>query len=95
MAGGVPTKAPVAGIAKGLSQMEITTVLTDIQGLRSLRYGLLLCTVMGLRPSNDIKIQGHRNGRSVQAKKARFELDVIEAPFQVVRLRIGSNCPEN
>lgn len=52
MAGGVPIKAPVAGIAMGLiSDGTNYTVLTDIQGLED-HFGNLDFKVAGTRPRN-------------------------------------------
>ncbi len=88
MAGGVPIKAPVAGIAMGLiSDGNNYTVLTDIQGLED-HFGDMDFKVAGTRDGitalqMDIKIQGITaeilTEALAQAKKARFEiLDVIE-----------------
>ena len=63
MAGGVPIKAPVAGIAMGLiSDGNNHTVLTDIQGLED-HFGDMDFKVAGTRDGitalqMDIKIQG-------------------------------------
>ena len=95
MAGGVPIKAPVAGIAMGLiSDGNNYTVLTDIQGLED-HFGDMDFKVAGTRDGitalqMDIKIQGITaeilTEALAQAKKARFEiLDVIEATIPEVR----------
>ena len=82
MAGGVPIKAPVAGIAMGLiSDGNNYTVLTDIQGLED-HFGDMDFKVAGTRDGitalqMDIKIQGITaeilTEALAQAKKARFE----------------------
>ena len=95
MAGGVPIKAPVAGIAMGLiSDGNNYTVLTDIQGLED-HFGDMDFKVAGTRDGitalqMDIKIQGITaeilTEALAQAKKARFEiLDVIQATIPEVR----------
>ena len=81
MAGGVPIKAPVAGIAMGLiSDGNNYTVLTDIQGLED-HFGDMDFKVAGTRDGitalqMDIKIQGITaeilTEALAQAKKARF-----------------------
>lgn len=87
MAGGVPIKAPVAGIAMGLiSDGTNYTVLTDIQGLED-HFGDMDFKVAGTREGitalqMDIKIEGITpqilEEALAQAKKARFEiLDVL------------------
>ena len=89
MAGGVPIKAPVAGIAMGLiSDGTNYTVLTDIQGLED-HFGDMDFKVAGTRLGitalqMDIKISGITPAileeALAQAKVARFEiLDVIES----------------
>ena len=89
MAGGVPIKAPVAGIAMGLiSDGTNYTVLTDIQGLED-HFGDMDFKVAGTRQGitalqMDIKISGITPAileeALAQAKVARFEiLDVIES----------------
>lgn len=89
MAGGVPIKAPVAGIAMGLiSDGTNYTVLTDIQGLED-HFGDMDFKVAGTREGitalqMDIKISGITPEilaeALAQAKTARFQiLDVIEA----------------
>lgn len=63
MAGGVPIKAPVAGIAMGLiSDGSNYTILTDIQGLED-HFGDMDFKVAGTREGitalqMDIKIEG-------------------------------------
>ena len=103
MAGGVPIKAPVAGIAMGLiSDGNNYTVLTDIQGLED-HFGDMDFKVAGTRDGitalqMDIKIQGITaeilTEALAQAKKARFEiLDVIEAstrPFSSILMTLTS-----
>ena len=95
MAGGVPIKAPVAGIAMGLiSDGNNYTVLTDIQGLED-HFGDMDFKVAGTRDGitalqMDIKIQGITAEILTEApcpsQKARFEiLDVIEATIPEVR----------
>ncbi len=92
MAGGVPIKAPVAGIAMGLiSDGTNYTVLTDIQGLED-HFGDMDFKVAGTREGitalqMDIKIEGITpqilEEALAQAKKARFEiLDVLHEPSQ-------------
>ena len=106
MAGGVPIKAPVAGIAMGLiSDGNNYTVLTDIQGLED-HFGDMDFKVdryswMGLPALQmDIKIQGITaeilTEALAQAKKARFEiLDVIEATIQKFRPELAPTASEN
>lgn len=104
MAGGVPIKAPVAGIAMGLiSDGNNYTVLTDIQGLED-HFGDMDFKVAGTRDGitalqMDIKIQGITaeilTEALAQAKKARFEiLDVIEATIPEVRLELAPTAPK-
>ena len=81
MAGGVPIKAPVAGIAMGLiSDGTNYTVLTDIQGLED-HFGDMDFKVAGTRQGitalqMDIKISGITPAileeALAQAKVARF-----------------------
>ena len=105
MAGGVPIKAPVAGIAMGLiSDGNNYTVLTDIQGLED-HFGDMDFKVAGTRDGitalqMDIKIQGITaeilTEALAQAKKARFEiLDVIEATIPEVRPELAPTAPKN
>jgi len=104
MAGGVPIKAPVAGIAMGLiSDGNNYTVLTDIQGLED-HFGDMDFKVAGTRDGitalqMDIKIQGITaeilTEALAQAKKARFEiLDVIEATIPEVRPELAPTAPK-
>ena len=104
MAGGVPIKAPVAGIAMGLiSDGNNYTVLTDIQGLED-HFGDMDFKVAGTREGitalqMDIKIQGITaeilTEALAQAKKARFEiLDVIEATIPEVRPELAPTAPK-
>ena len=100
MAGGVPIKAPVAGIAMGLiSDGSNYTILTDIQGLED-HFGDMDFKVAGTREGitalqMDIKIEGITpqilKEALAQAKKARFEiLDLIEAP----RAQLAPTAPK-
>ena len=104
MAGGVPIKAPVAGIAMGLiSDGNNYTVLTDIQGLED-HFGDMDFKVAGTRDGitalqMDIKVQGITaeilTEALAQAKKARFEiLDVIEATIPEVRPELAPTAPK-
>ncbi|MDQ0222402.1 polyribonucleotide nucleotidyltransferase [Streptococcus moroccensis] len=104
MAGGVPIKAPVAGIAMGLiSDGNNYTVLTDIQGLED-HFGDMDFKVAGTREGitalqMDIKISGITpeilTEALAQAKKARFEiLDVIEATIPEVRPDLAPTAPK-
>ncbi|MGT2753203.1 polyribonucleotide nucleotidyltransferase [Streptococcus porcinus] len=104
MAGGVPIKAPVAGIAMGLiSDGTNYTVLTDIQGLED-HFGDMDFKVAGTREGitalqMDIKIEGITpqilEEALAQAKKARFEiLDVIEATIATPRLELAPTAPK-
>ncbi|MGT2785643.1 polyribonucleotide nucleotidyltransferase [Streptococcus merionis] len=104
MAGGVPIKAPVAGIAMGLiSDGNNYTVLTDIQGLED-HFGDMDFKVAGTREGitalqMDIKISGITpeilTEALAQAKKARFEiLDVIEATIPEVRPELAPTAPK-
>ena len=104
MAGGVPIKAPVAGIAMGLiSDGTNYTVLTDIQGLED-HFGDMDFKVAGTRDGitalqMDIKIQGITpeilEEALAQAKKARFEiLDVIEETIPEVRPELAPTAPK-
>ncbi|MFV0556191.1 MAG: polyribonucleotide nucleotidyltransferase [Lactovum sp.] len=96
MAGGVPIKAPVAGIAMGLiSDGEQYTVLTDIQGLED-HFGDMDFKVAGTKDGitalqMDIKIQGITaeilTEALAQAKEARMQIlkvitDCIAEPRQ-------------
>ncbi|MFR4874179.1 MAG: polyribonucleotide nucleotidyltransferase [Streptococcus salivarius] len=104
MAGGVPIKAPVAGIAMGLiSDGTNYTVLTDIQGLED-HFGDMDFKVAGTRQGitalqMDIKISGITSAileeALVQAKVARFEiLDVIESAIAEPRPELAPTAPK-
>lgn len=104
MAGGVPIKAPVAGIAMGLiSDGTNYTVLTDIQGLED-HFGDMDFKVAGTRDGitalqMDIKIEGITpqilEEALAQAKKARFEiLDVIEGTIASPRPHLAPTAPK-
>ncbi|MGT2884750.1 polyribonucleotide nucleotidyltransferase [Streptococcus ferus] len=104
MAGGVPIKAPVAGIAMGLiSDGRNYTVLTDIQGLED-HFGDMDFKVAGTREGitalqMDIKIEGITpqilEEALAQAKKARFEiLDLIEATIPAPRPELAPTAPK-
>lgn len=104
MAGGVPIKAPVAGIAMGLiSDGTNYTVLTDIQGLED-HFGDMDFKVAGTRRGitalqMDIKISSITPAileeALAQAKVARFEiLDVIEAVIAEPRPELAPTAPK-
>ena len=104
MAGGVPIKAPVAGIAMGLiSDGTNYTVLTDIQGLED-HFGDMDFKVAGTRQGitalqMDIKISGITPAileeALAQAKVARFEiLDVIESTIAETRPELAPTAPK-
>ena len=104
MAGGVPIKAPVAGIAMGLiSDGSNYTILTDIQGLED-HFGDMDFKVAGTREGitalqMDIKIEGITpqilKEALAQAKKARFEiLDLIEATNPAPRAQLAPTAPK-
>ena len=104
MAGGVPIKAPVAGIAMGLiSDGTNYTVLTDIQGLED-HFGDMDFKVAGTRQGitalqMDIKISGITPAileeALTQAKVARFEiLDVIESTIAEPRPELALTAPK-
>ncbi|WP_295494204.1 polyribonucleotide nucleotidyltransferase [uncultured Streptococcus sp.] len=104
MAGGVPIKAPVAGIAMGLiSDGTNYTVLTDIQGLED-HFGDMDFKVAGTRQGitalqMDIKISGITPAileeALAQAKVARFEiLDVIESVIAEPRPELAPTAPK-
>lgn len=104
MAGGVPIKAPVAGIAMGLiSDGTNYTVLTDIQGLED-HFGDMDFKVAGTRQGitalqMDIKISGITPAileeALAQAKLARFEiLDVIESTIAEPRPELAPTAPK-
>ncbi|HEO1986004.1 TPA: polyribonucleotide nucleotidyltransferase [Streptococcus agalactiae] len=104
MAGGVPIKAPVAGIAMGLiSDGTNYTVLTDIQGLED-HFGDMDFKVAGTREGitalqMDIKIGGITpqilEEALAQAKKARFEiLDVLHGAIAEPRPQLAPTAPK-
>lgn len=104
MAGGVPIKAPVAGIAMGLiSDGQNYTILTDIQGLED-HFGDMDFKVAGTRAGitalqMDIKIEGITpqilEEALAQAKKARFEiLDVLHEAIPEVRPELAPTAPK-
>lgn len=104
MAGGVPIKAHVAGIAMGLiSDGSNYTILTDIQGLED-HFGDMDFKVAGTREGitalqMDIKIEGITpqilKEALAQAKKARFEiLDLIEATIPAPRTHLAPTAPK-
>ena len=104
MAGGVPIKAPVAGIAMGLiSDGNNYTILTDIQGLED-HFGDMDFKVAGTREGitalqMDIKIEGITpqilEEALAQAKKARFEiLDLIHDTIPEVRPELAPTAPK-
>lgn len=104
MAGGVPIKAPVAGIAMGLiSDGTNYTVLTDIQGLED-HFGDMDFKVAGTREGitalqMDIKIEGITpqilEEALAQAKKARFEiLDVLHGAIAESRPQLAPTAPK-
>lgn len=104
MAGGVPIKAPVAGIAMGLiSDGSNYTILTDIQGLED-HFGDMDFKVAGTRQGitalqMDIKISGITpeilKEALTQAKKARYEiLDLIEQTIPAPRPELAPTAPK-
>ncbi|HEO8109209.1 TPA: polyribonucleotide nucleotidyltransferase [Streptococcus agalactiae] len=104
MAGGVPIKAPVVGIAMGLiSDGTNYTVLTDIQGLED-HFGDMDFKVAGTREGitalqMDIKIEGITpqilEEALAQAKKARFEiLDVLHGAIAEPRPQLAPTAPK-
>lgn len=104
MVGGVPIKAPVAGIAMGLiSDGTNYTVLTDIQGLED-HFGDMDFKVAGTREGitalqMDIKIEGITpqilEEALAQAKKARFEiLDVLHGAIAEPRPQLAPTAPK-
>ena len=105
MDGGVPIKAPVAGIAMGLvmDSEDQYTVLTDIQGLED-HLGDMDFKVAGTRQGitalqMDIKISGITPAileeALAQAKVARFEiLDVIESAIAEPRPELAPTAPK-
>ena len=105
MDGGVPIKAPVAGIAMGLMMASPTKykVLTDIQGPED-SHGDMDFKVAGTRSGitviqMDIKLDGVPVHILVEAlagaKKARLEiLEVIEKELAAPRVHISPRAPE-
>lgn len=104
MSGGVPIKAPVAGIAMGLiSDGTNYTVLTDIQGLED-HFGDMDFKVAGTRLGitalqMDIKISGITPAileeALAQAKVARFKiLDIIESAIAEPRSELAPTAPK-
>ncbi len=109
MDGGVPIKAPVAGIASGLMMREISggkyeyKVLTDVQGLED-HHGDMDFKVAGTRAGvtavqMDIKVGGIPLKVLAEAfekaKIARFKiLDVIEKEIAAPRAKIAASAPE-
>jgi len=104
--GGVPIKAPVAGIAMGLMIDENGKdykILTDIQGPED-HYGDMDFKVAGTRTGItalqlDIKVDGVKpeilKEALVNAKTARMEiLDVIEKEIPAPRADISKNAPK-
>jgi len=103
MAGGVPVKASVAGIAMGLFMKgDDYTVLTDIQGAED-HYGDMDFKVAGSREGvsalqMDIKIEGITieimKTALEQAKQARLQiLDKMDAAIPSVRDGISKHAP--
>ncbi len=105
MDGGVPIKAPVAGIASGLmmrSEKEYK-ILTDIQGPED-HHGDMDFKVAGTRNGitavqMDVKVSGIPLKIFAEAfeaaKRARFQiLDVIEKEISAPRTKISPNAPE-
>jgi polyribonucleotide nucleotidyltransferase len=104
MDGGVPIKAPVAGIAMGLmTHGNSHKVLTDIQGPED-EFGGMDFKVAGTRAGVtaiqlDIKLDGIPVPILVEAlegaKQARFQiLDVIEKEIAAPRATISPRAPE-
>lgn len=105
MDGGVPIKAPVAGIASGLMMRNEKEykVLTDIQGPED-HHGDMDFKVAGTRAGitavqMDVKVGGIPlkilAEAFVKAKAARFKiLDVIEKEIAAPRSSISPNAPE-
>lgn len=109
MDGGVPIKAPVAGIASGLMMSSNFTkdgkykVLTDIQGPED-HHGDMDFKVAGTRNGitavqMDVKVGGIPlkilAEAFIKAKDARFKiLDVIEKEIPTPRAKISPNAPE-
>jgi polyribonucleotide nucleotidyltransferase len=105
MDGGVPIKAPVAGIAMGLMMRDASTykILTDIQGPED-AWGDMDFKVAGTRAGItaiqlDIKLEGVPVPILLEAlqgaKTARHQiLDVIEAEIPGPRAQISPRAPE-
>ena len=105
MDGGVPIKAPVAGIAMGLMHKSDSEykILTDIQGPED-HHGDMDFKVAGTRDGVtaiqlDVKVEGvpvKILGEAMrQSKKARLEiLDVIEKEIPKPRAEISPNAPK-
>ncbi|MDE1941341.1 MAG: polyribonucleotide nucleotidyltransferase, partial [Patescibacteria group bacterium] len=105
MDGGVPIKAPVAGIASGLMMRSPKEykVLTDIQGPED-HHGDMDFKVAGTRAGitavqMDVKVGGIPlpilSEAFEKAKRARFQiLDVIEKEIAAPRPKISPNAPE-
>ncbi len=105
MDGGVPIKAPVAGIASGLMMKNEKEykVLTDIQGPED-HHGDMDFKVAGTRAGitavqMDVKVGGIPlkilGEAFVKAKAARFHiLDVMEKEISQSRAKISANAPE-
>ena len=104
MAAGVPIKAPVAGIAMGLTTNgDDYTILTDIQGMED-HLGDMDFKVAGTKDGicalqMDIKIKGITREifkeALAQAKKARLEiLEVIKAQIPEPRKEVSKYAPK-
>jgi len=105
MDGGVPIKAPVAGIASGLMMKDENTykVLTDIQGPED-EFGDMDFKVAGTRAGitaiqMDIKVDGIPipilSIALQKAKEARFKiLDVMSGAIALPRENISPNAPK-
>jgi polyribonucleotide nucleotidyltransferase len=105
MDGGVPIKAPVAGIAMGLMYEDDSKykILTDIQGPED-HHGDMDFKVAGTREGVtaiqlDVKVEGvpiKILGEAMkQSKKARLQiLDTIEKEISAPRTNISPNAPK-
>ncbi|KKQ07704.1 MAG: Polyribonucleotide nucleotidyltransferase [Parcubacteria group bacterium GW2011_GWB1_36_5] len=105
MDGGVPIKAPVAGIAMGLMYESDSKykILTDIQGPED-HYGDMDFKVAGTRAGVtaiqlDVKVEGVPikilSEAMIQAKDARvIILDKIEQEIKIPRSEISPNAPK-
>ncbi len=105
MDGGVPIKAPVAGIAMGLMHETDSKykILTDIQGPED-HHGDMDFKVAGTRTGVtaiqlDVKVEGVPikilGEAMLQAKKARLSiLDTIEKEISTPRVDISANAPK-